>query len=96
MRRDPKNRDHKMTKGGAAAIAPNFYLEQLLHRDGTPQLYRSECGRIRNSSRHQWRELRRRSLDALKTYVTWHMLRNAAPWLSKPYVEARTLSRAEP
>src|SRR6201988_4753773 len=27
-------------------------------------------------------------LDALKTYVTWHALRGAAPWLSGPFVEA--------
>ena len=24
------------------------------------------------------------SLDALKTYVSWHLLDGAAPWLSKP------------
>jgi len=28
------------------------------------------------------------SLDALKAYVGWHLLDSAAPWLSKPYVDA--------
>jgi predicted metalloendopeptidase len=27
------------------------------------------------------------SLDALKTYATWHLLNTAAPWLSKPWVD---------
>ena len=27
-------------------------------------------------------------LDALKTYVTWHVLDAAAPWLSQPFVDA--------
>ena len=28
------------------------------------------------------------SLDALRTYVSWHLLDGAAPWLSKPFVDA--------
>ncbi len=28
------------------------------------------------------------SLDSLKTYVTWHALDGAAPWLSQPFVDA--------
>ena len=28
------------------------------------------------------------SLDSLKTYVSWHVLNAAAPWLSQPFVEA--------
>ena len=27
-------------------------------------------------------------LDSLKTYVSWHVLRGAAPWLSQPFVDA--------
>ena len=27
-------------------------------------------------------------LDALKTYVSWHVLSAAAPWLSQPFVDA--------
>ncbi len=27
-------------------------------------------------------------LESLKTYVSWHVLRAAAPWLSQPFVEA--------
>jgi predicted metalloendopeptidase len=28
------------------------------------------------------------SLDSLKIYVSWHLLRGAAPWLSQPFVDA--------
>jgi predicted metalloendopeptidase len=28
------------------------------------------------------------SLDSLKAYVSWHLLRAASPWLSKPFVDA--------
>jgi len=28
------------------------------------------------------------SLDSLKTYVSWHVLRDAGPWLSQPFVDA--------
>ena len=28
------------------------------------------------------------SLDSLKIYVSWHLLREAAPWLSQPFVDA--------
>src|SRR5258708_32673949 len=27
-------------------------------------------------------------LETLKTYVSWHVLRGAAPWLSQPFVDA--------
>ena len=28
------------------------------------------------------------SLDSLKTYVSWHLLRGSAAWLSQPFVDA--------
>ena len=28
------------------------------------------------------------SLDALRTYVSWHLIDGAAPWLSQPFVDA--------
>ena len=34
------------------------------------------------------RRLESESLDALKTYVSWHLLDGSAPWLSKPFVDA--------
>src|SRR5436189_2118989 len=36
LRRDPKNRDHKMTRDAAVALAPNFYLTRYFADINTP------------------------------------------------------------
>src|SRR5579863_6336254 len=36
VRRDPKTRDHKMTRDAASAMAPNFYLNRYFATSGTP------------------------------------------------------------
>jgi len=36
LRRDPKNRDHKMGRDAALALAPNFYLARYFKDVGTP------------------------------------------------------------
>lgn len=36
LRRDPKNRDHLMTRDAAVSLAPNFYLAQYFKDIGTP------------------------------------------------------------
>jgi putative endopeptidase len=87
MRRDPKNRDHKMTRDAAIALAPNFYLKRYFEDVGAPNF--SELNVSNPEFFKQVNDvLQSESLDALKTYVAWHMLDAAAPWLSKPYVEA--------
>ncbi len=87
LRRDPKNRDHKMTRDAAIALAPNFYLARYFTDVGAPsfselnvsnpEFFKQVSGVVESEP-----------LDALKTYVQWHMLDAAAPWLSKPYVDA--------
>jgi len=85
--RDPKNRDHKMTREEAIAMAPEFNLNRYFTAVGapnftamnvvTPDFFRQVNGVVAAMP-----------LDALKTYVTWHALRGAAPWLSEPFVQA--------
>ena len=85
--RDPKNRDHKMTREEAIALAPDFNLSRYFASVGapnftsvnvsTPDFFRQVNGVVAAMP-----------LDALKTYVTWHALRGAAPWLSEPFVQA--------
>jgi putative endopeptidase len=87
LRRDPKNRDHKMTRDAALALAPNFYLGHYFTDLNTPSF--SEM----NVSNPEFFKqvngvIESESLDALKTYVQWHLLNGAAPWLSKPFVDA--------
>ena len=86
-RRDPKNRDHKMTRDEAIALAPDFYLNRYFTATGAPgftslnvtnpDFFKQVNGVVAALP-----------LDSLKTYVTWHALNNAAPWLSQPFVEA--------
>jgi putative endopeptidase len=86
-RRDPKNRDHKMTREEAAALGPNFYLNRYFTAVGAPNFTQlnvtnPEFFKLVNGV------LEVEPLDALKTYVSWHVLNAAAPWLSQPFVEA--------
>jgi len=86
-RRDPKNRDHKMSRADAVALAPDFYLQQYFEdvhapafkelNVGNPEFFKQVNAVVESES-----------LDSLKTYVKWHVLHSAAPWLSEPFVEA--------
>jgi putative endopeptidase len=86
-RRDPKTRDHKMTREEAATLAPNFYFDRYFTAIGAPKFTQ-----LNVSNPDFFKQvngvLAALPLDSLKTYVTWHVLRDAAPWLSQPFVEA--------
>jgi putative endopeptidase len=87
LRRDPKNRDHKMTRDAALSLAPNFYLARYFSAVGTPAF--SELNVVNPEFFKQVNGvIESESLESLKTYVNWHLLDSAAPWLSKPYVDA--------
>ena len=87
LRRDPKNRDHKMSKDQAVNLASNFYLNRYFTAAGAPAF-----SELNVSNPDFFKQVNgvveSESLDALKTYVSWHLLNNAAPWLSKPFVDA--------
>jgi putative endopeptidase len=86
-RRDPKNRDHKMSRNAAEELAPNFYLERYFTDIGAPNF--SELNVVNPDFFKQVNSvIESESLDSLKTYVSWHMLDDAAPWLSQPFVDA--------
>jgi putative endopeptidase len=86
-RRDPKNRDHKMTREEALAIAPNFYLNRYFVAIGSPS-FTSLNVTNPDFFKQVNGVLESESLDALRTYVTWHLLDGAALWLSQPFVDA--------
>ncbi len=87
LRRDPKSRDHKMTKDAAVALASNFYLDRFFASADAPSF-----SELNVSNPEFFKQvngvLESESLDNLKIYVSWHLLRGAAPWLSQPYVDA--------
>ena len=82
-RRDPKNRDHKMTRAEVVALAPNFYLNRYFAAMGTPQF---STFNVTNPDffRQGNAVLESESLDALRTYVTWHLLDGVAPGFPNP------------
>jgi predicted metalloendopeptidase len=86
-RRDPKTRDHKMTRDEAVALAPDFSLNRFFAAVNAPSF--SELN-VTNPDffRQVDPMLPAEPLDAWKTYVTWHLLDGSAPWLSQPFVEA--------
>jgi len=86
-RRDPKNRDHKMSRDEAVALAPNFYLNRYFAAVGAPNFTSLNVGNPDYFAQVNG-VLETLPLDSLKTYVTWHVLRAASPWLSEPFVEA--------
>src|SRR6266849_8107469 len=86
-RRDPKNRDHKMKREEALGLAPNFYLDRYFGAVGAPSL---SSLNVTNPDFFKQVNgvLESESLDALRTYVSWHLLDGAALWLSQPFVDA--------
>ena len=87
LRRDPKTRDHKMTRDAAVALAPNFYLNRYFSDIDTPAF--SEVNVANPDFFKQVNGVvESESLEALKTYVQWHLLNAAAPWLSAAFVDA--------
>jgi len=75
LRRDPKNRDHKMSRSDVVAMAPNFQLDRYW-TVVNPDFFKQVNGVVESEP-----------LEAWKTYLTFHLLESAAPWLSKPFVE---------
>lgn len=86
-RRDPKNRDHKMSRDEAVALASNFYLDRYFHDVNAPDFAQLNVGNP-DFFKQINAVLETESLDALKVYVKWHLLNSSAPWLSQPYVDA--------
>jgi putative endopeptidase len=86
-RRDPKKRDHKMKRDDLIAMAPNFSLQRFFTGVGAPSFTELNVGNPEFFKQVNG-IIDTESLDSLKTYVTWHVLRDAANWLSQPFVDA--------
>jgi putative endopeptidase len=86
-RRDPKNRDHKMTRAEAVALAPEFYLDRYFDGVGAPKFTQINVGNPAFFTQMNG-VIASLPLESLKIYVSWHVMRNASQWLSQPFVEA--------
>jgi endothelin-converting enzyme/putative endopeptidase len=86
-RRDPKNLNNRMTLAQVKALTPSFNWDAYLSAVGapssnvylvtTPAFFRALDPLIKQTP-----------LDTWKAYLRWHTVRKAAPYLSKPFVEA--------
>ncbi|MGC2323364.1 MAG: M13 family metallopeptidase [Terriglobales bacterium] len=86
QRRDPHNRDHKMSTADLAALAPAFDFPAYLSsahaeiRDGlnvgNPDFFKQVNRQLTDVPLPQW-----------KTYLHWRVLRTTAPMLSQPFVD---------
>lgn len=85
-RREPKNRDHKMSTGELATLAPNFLFDDYFKERGRPF-----SGALNNTNPDYFKKidplLDSIALDDWKLYLRWKVLNNAAPLLSKPFVD---------
>jgi putative endopeptidase len=86
-RRDPKKRDHKMKRDEAVALAPNLSLNRFFSGVGAPAFTELNVGNP-DFFKQINGVVEAESLDSLKTYVTWKVLRDSAEWLSQPFVNA--------
>ena len=86
LRRDPKNRDHKMTVEQAGALGPNFHLDRYFAASGAPQFKELNVGNP-DFFKNVNAVIESTPLDAWKTYMTWQMLNNASAWLSDEFVQ---------
>jgi putative endopeptidase len=86
-RRDPKNRDHKMSRDQAVRLASNFHLDRYFKDVNAPGFTELNVSNPEFFAQVD-SVVESESLDNLKTYLKWHVLHSAAPWLSQPYVDA--------
>ncbi len=86
-RRDPKNLDHKMAEDQAVGLAPSLDLKYYFTAVGAPSFTEMN---VRNPEFFKQVNdlLNTESLDAWKTYASWHLIHTSARWLSKPYLDA--------
>src|SRR5205807_1849412 len=86
LRRDPKNRDHKMTVAEIESAAPNFHLDQYFAARGAPAFKELNVGNP-EFFKAVSPVIESTPLDAWKTYMTWHLLAAASSWLSDDFVQ---------
>ena len=86
LRRDPKNRDHKMSLADLQKLAPNFDFDRFFTKLGSGKFVDLNVGNPEYMKR--FNELVDSTpLDTWKSYLRWYVLRSRAMLLSPPFVK---------
>ena len=85
-RRDPKNRDHKMTHEALLQLAPNFDFDTYLKAVDSPSFTQLNVGNP-DFFKQLNDKIASTSVDDLKTYLRWRVLNSTAQLLSSPFVD---------
>jgi putative endopeptidase len=85
-RRNPKNRDHKMSVTEISAAAPNFDLAAYFASNGSPKFSSLNVGNPEFFKQVN-AQLESGSLADWKTYLRWKTISSYAPFLTKAFVE---------
>jgi putative endopeptidase len=86
LRRDPKNRDHKMAVSEIEGTAPNFHLDRYFAATGAPAFKELNVGNP-DFFKAVNAVIDSTPLESWKVYMTWRVLHGAAPWLSDNFVQ---------
>ena len=85
-RRDPKNRDHKMTAAELQKLAPEIDFPRYFKLVGSPKF---DSLNVANPEFFQKLSglLASEPLGSWKTYLRWRVIKDSAPLLSQPFVD---------
>jgi len=85
-RRDPKNRDHKMTTAEIAETAPNLDLALYFADNGSPKFTSLNVGNP-DFFKQVNGQLDKVPLSDWKTYLRWRTVNDYAPQLTKAFID---------
>jgi endothelin-converting enzyme/putative endopeptidase len=85
-RREPKNVFHKMTKTELRGLSPAFDWDQYLKTAGAPSFEALNVA-VPDFVTGLNAVIEQSSLEDLKTYLRWHVVRYASPLLSSAFVD---------
>jgi endothelin-converting enzyme/putative endopeptidase len=85
-KRDPYKTYHKMPLAKLQELTPSFYWQEYLGGQGVGALAEVNVAEPKFFTEFEAR-LKAESLDDLKTYLRWHLLKDRAPYLSSAFVK---------
>ncbi|MGH9679603.1 MAG: M13 family metallopeptidase, partial [Candidatus Acidiferrales bacterium] len=85
-RRDPDKTYHKMDRSELQTLTPNWIWSDYFQEIGQDKIEAVDVSAPKYFEAMNL-QLTETPLDVWKTYLRWHLLNRAAPWLSQPFVD---------